>query len=339
MKRLLAAIILTIPSFAFSAQVADRDVLLTPEGVLYTVESQNNDGSAPQSVNQFLRVTVQRGNDVVSTVVPDSLTPGFHRRPALAFDSKSNTLFVFWIRMPNGMSSELLIAAYHDGKWDPALSIDNKSFRLRSNLRIAVRHQIAQPQADGSYRDIPGLVIHTVWWEQTGDGEMARYALVGVDKGSVGTVELHDLSEFVPSPQAAVVDPGFNQELLKHSAIIDTMSPDSVDVVFGDLRTNSLNRVTLRPIADGRIHIPIGRDGGGTQIGVPKSFSAEWSGKVSAVVPGHDDGTLLLYEVSETTVNFLLYSNGSWSSVKSVPLNEKLSSDAAIAALTRMLNQ
>jgi len=225
-----------------------------------------------------------------------------------------------------------------DGKWDPPVSIDNTPYRVRFNLRLAVRHHVAQPQSDGTSKEIHMLVVHTIWWEQTGNGEVARYALIPIDNGTVGTVELHDLSEFATPGDPINVDPSFNKDLLRHPAIIDSGSANSVDVVFGDLTSNSLNRVTLRPIADGRIHIPIGH-GGGTRLGIPTSFSADWSGNVSAAVPGYDDGTVLLYNVGSSSVSFVLYSNGTWAAPKTIPLNDKLSADAAIAALGRMLSQ
>ena len=131
----------------------------------------------------------------------------------------------------------------------------------------------------------------------------------------------------------------FNKDILKHPAIIDTGMADSVDILFGDLKSNALNRVRLRPIADGRIHIPIGHGGGGDRLGIPTSFTGDWSGQVSAVVAGHDDGTILLYNVGATSLNFVLYTNGAWAAVKSVPLNDKFSADAAIGAVSRMLNQ
>jgi hypothetical protein len=332
MKRLLLlAACLAAPIFAL-ADVRDRDVLLTPDGTIYTAEAQNTaDGGN-------IVLTVQRGTYDVRTILPESQGLGARFAPALAFDTDSQTLFVFWLRMPNVMSSELLVSAYHDGKWEAPVSIDDKPFCFRFNLRIAVRHRVAQPQNDGSSRDVAGLVVHTVWWEQTGSGEVARYALVSIDKGAVANIELHDLAEFAPPGAPAPTDAAFNRELLKHPAIIDTGLADSVDVLFGDMNTNVLNRARLRPIADGRIHIPIGH-GGGTRLGVPQAFSSDWSGQVSAVVAGHDDGTILLYNVASTSLNFVLYSHGTWAAAKSVPLNDRLSADAAIGALGRMLNQ
>lgn len=336
MKRLsfLTALLIAVP-LTLSASTPARDVVVGADGTVYTAETQSaEDGGS------IIALDVQRGSFAAESILPESHGNAAYFAPALAFDEESQTLFVFWLRMPNAMSSELLVSAYHDGKWAPPVSIDNKSFCVRFNLRIAVKRGVAQPQSDGTLHDIRTLVIHTVWWEQTGAGEQARYALIPVENGALGDVEIHNLTEFAtPGNQPVAVKKSFNNELLKHPAIIDAGSPDSVDVVFGDLKTNSLNRVTLRPIADGRIHIPIGHGGGGTRLGAPESFSADWSGHVAAVAAGSGDGTMLLYNVTEKSVNFLLYSNGAWQEAKTIPLNDKLSADAAIAALGRMLNQ
>jgi hypothetical protein len=59
---------------------------------------------------------------------------------------------------------------------------------------------------------------------------------------------------------------------------------------------------------------------------------------VDTIVSTHD-GSILVYNTTKEAVNYIVYSSGSWSSVKSVALSDKLSADAAIAALSRMMNQ
>ena len=334
MKRVLILVALALVPTAVFAQT-DRDVLLTSGGTLYTAETDVAPGDAEN--RRQVALTIQSGNQRAQTVVPNSLTSAFYAAPALAYDAESDTLFVFYLRMPNLMSSELLLAAYHDGKWEPAISIDNKPFHVRGSLRIAVKRQVAQLQNDGSYADVSALVVHATWWEQTGDGESARYALVSINKGNISSIELHDLTEFMaPDATTFTVAPDFNVELLKHPAIIDSLSVDSVDVVFGDLHTSSFNRVTLRPIADGRIHIPIGmRPGGGGHFRAPVAFFADWNGRISTISSGNN---LILCNATKDSVTYLLYSNGIWSPIKTLPLTDKLSAEGAVSALTRMAN-
>lgn len=339
MKRLLLIAVFALLPVAVFAQ-ADRDVLVTPEGTLYSVESTVNDGSASIQATQYLRLTIQRGNDKPETLsVPDSLTAGFHWRPALAYDTDSKTLFVLWLKMPNGMSSELMLSSYSNGRWQPAISIDSQTYRLRFNLRVNVTHRISKLQKDGTYADAQGLLVHTVWWEQTGFDEMGRYALVAIEKGAVSSMEVHNLNEFAPSPGilANPVDPTFNPEILKHPSFADSGSLNSVDVVFGDIHMNTFTRVNIRPIADGRIHIPIGARPGGPRFPAPKSFSADWNGRISTIPS--KDGKLLLYNTTASTVSYVMYDAGAWSTVKTLPLNDRFSAEAAVAALTRMMNE
>ncbi len=342
MKRLLVATILILLPSVLSAQVADRDVLLTQSGTLYTVESTVNNGAAPAGVSRYLSLTMQHENGTPQTVmVPDSLTAGVHWRPALAYDNETQTLFVFWLKMPNAMSSELLLSSYSNGRWQPAASIDNQPYHLRYNLRIAITRRVAQLQRDGSYVDVPALLVHAVWWDETGYGETARYALISIVKGTAGTPELHDLNEFAISPPMFPNETSaqFNSQILKHPAFVDNGTQDSIDVIFGDTYYKLFNRVTLKPIADGRIHIPIGVHPGGPHIGAPVAFSSDWSGRISTITSPHDNNSLLLYNTSVGVVNYIVYSDGSWSTVKTLPITDKLSADAAVAALTRMMSQ
>jgi hypothetical protein len=334
MKRLLIVFALALLPTALFAQ-ADRDVLVTSGGTLYTAETEVVAGDS--EMRRQVTLTIQDGGKPVRTVVPESLTAGVNAAPSLAYDAESGTLFVFYLKMPNLMSSELLLAAYRDGKWEPAIPIDNKPFDIRSSLRIAVKRKVAQLQRDGTYGELSALIVHAAWWEQTGDGESARYALVSISKGNVSSIELHDLTEFMATDATTFpVSPDFNRDLLKHPAILDTASVDSVDVVFGDLHTNSFNRVTLRPVADGRIHIPIGaRPGGGGHFGAPAAFSADWDGRISTISSGSN---LIFCNAVKDSVSYLLYSNGAWSPLKALPLTDKLTAEGAISALTRMAN-
>ena len=188
MKRALFGLIFALLPIALAAQVPDRDVLLTPDGTLYTIESIDNEGSSTSGVIRYLRLTIQRPNERQQTaVVPESLTAGIHWRPALAYDAASQTLFIFWLKMPNAMSSELLLASYASGTWHPAVSIDNQPYHLRYNLRIGITHKLAL--SDQTYGDVPMLLIHAIWWEETGYGENARYAMFGVQKGLISAID------------------------------------------------------------------------------------------------------------------------------------------------------
>jgi hypothetical protein len=347
MKRLVLSFALAIVSATAFAQVPDRDVLVTPEGTVFTLETQTPSPASSIDAMVMLTLTVQNGNAVSHLNVPDSTSPGYHFSGALAYDSDSRTLFVLWIHAPNAMSSELLLASYRDGKWQPAVSIDNQQYHLRNNLRVSITRRVSQLQLDGSYADVPALLLHALWWDDSGSGEEARYAMLTIDKGMLASSETHALGEFVsPSDNKFnAVDATFNAEILRHPAIVSSPMQSTVDVIFGDTKTNSLHgvtlQVTLQPIADARVHIPVGIGGGGAgggrplYVAAPTSFSADWKGPITIL----DRGDRLVFaNAGDTSLNYITYASGTWSNVKSIAINSKFPAEAALAALDKMVS-
>jgi len=348
MKRLLLSIGLLLVSTAAFAQFSDRDVLVAPEGTVYTVESQTLSPSQQTAIQatRMLALTVQNGSHVSQVAVPDAQTAGFHFGGALAYDADTKTLFVIWIHMPNAMSSELLLASYRDGKWQPAVSIDDKSYNVRSNLQIGITRHVSQLQKDGTYSDAPALLLHAVWWDESGQGEEARYALLPVENGSVAesAIETHSLEEFVPSSDEAnnVVDANFNAEILRHPAIVGSAMQSTVDIVFGDIKKNSIHTVTLHPISDHRIHIPVGIGGGSSGSGsvphtlsAPPNFTADWKGPINVLSRGN---RLVFASAGEKLMSYISYSNGAWTDVKTIAIGSSFSAEAALAALDKMVS-
>jgi hypothetical protein len=344
MRHFLVTLALALISTAALAQVPDRDVLVTSEGVVYTVEQQLPPAGTNIQATNILAVSVQNGADTSHTVVPESLNAGFHAGAALAFDAQSKTLFVLWIHMPNAMSSELLVASYHDGKWQPAVSIDDQPYHLRSNLRLGITRIVSQLQKDGTYADAPAFLLHALWWDVTGNGEQARYAMLPIENGTLSqsSIEIHSLEEFVaPSDDTfGVVGSNFNPEILRHPAIVSSPMEKFVDVVYGDTAKNSIHHVTLQPIADVRLHIPVGIGGGrpGPQphgLSAPPNFTADWQGAISVISRGD---RLVFANAGPTALSYIVYSNSAWTDVKSIPIDSNFPAMAALAALDKMVS-
>jgi hypothetical protein len=327
MRRLLLAAVLVLVPAALFAEVADRDVLLTPDGTLYTIQSVAN-GDA----NRYIALTTVADNKSSVSVIPETKAAGANWRPALAYDAESKTLFAFWIYTSNGLSSEMMFTSYRDGKWQPAVVFDERAYNACTNLRIAVTRKVSTKQPDGTFADAPALLVHAVWWEVVGTTEHARYALLQIENSAVKSSEVHDLSEFELVPvMPFIVNDSFNAEILRHPAIIE--GNNSVDILFGDTERVSMNRVTLKPIADGRVHIPVGHKGG-PPFAPPQAFSASWSGRISTIASGSN---LIMYNISKDAAGYVMFSNGKWSDVHSLPLSDSFSGDAATAAISRML--
>ncbi|HXA15494.1 MAG TPA: hypothetical protein VN380_00765 [Thermoanaerobaculia bacterium] len=342
MKRLLVSFAFVLTAAAAFGQAADRDVVVTPDGTVYTVEAQTPPADSSMVAMQTLALTIQNGKDVSHLYVPDSMTSGFHFGGALAYDSDSSTLFVLWIHTDDGYSTELLLTSFHGGKWEPAVSIDNDPYRRRSNLRLGITRRVSQLQTDGTFADVPALLLHAVWWEESGKSEAAHYALLTTEKGALSSIEIHSLEEFIaPADEAYnAVDPTFNKELLRHPAIVSPPMQSGVDVVFGDTKSNTIHTVTLRPIADARVHIPVGIGGGNggpkpRSLAAPPTFSADWKGSITVIERAD---RLVFANASETSLSYITYANGAWTSVKSIAIDSRFPAEAALAAIDKMLS-
>jgi hypothetical protein len=345
MKRLLVSLALAFFCAAAFAQAADRDVLVTLDGTVYTVDQGIPSSSSGVAATNILELAVQNGSEAQYLLVPESVQAGRHFGSVLAYDADSRTLFVLWTHMRNATSSELLLASYRDGKWQPAVSIDTQANRIRTNLRLGITRRVSQLQKDGTYADTPALLLHAVWWDETSNGGEARYAMLPIENGALsqGSIEVHSLEEFVGDSQEApsTVDTNFNPEILRHPAIVSLPMQSSVDIVFGDTVNKSIHKVTLHPVAEHRAHIPVGIGGGAPNgpkpltLIAPANFVADWRGPVTVI----DRGDRLVFaNAAEKALNYITYANGTWSDVKSIAIDGKFPAEAALAAVDKMVS-
>jgi hypothetical protein len=334
MKRLLLALAFVFVAAGAFADIVDRDVLITDDGTVYSILSGASDSSV---AGASLTLTVQSGGKTIHSVIPETVDSGFNTRPALAYDADSKTLFVMWLRFPNAMSSEILLSAYQNGKWQKAVSIDaDRSYAVRYNLSVGITRRVQQVQKDGSLADVPALVLHAVWWEANRSFEGARYAVMSVDKGVVSEPDIHDMTEFIAGNDPVTrVDDDMDRSFFRHVAILDGPTSNAVDVLFADQRTNNFYRTTLRPIADGRVHITIGVRGGPV-LGGPRTIGGtSWSGR-TGTVSSPDGSTVILCSIDDAKISYVKVSGGHWSAAQQVALTDQVTAEAAMAALARM---
>jgi len=340
MKKLLILIAaLVFPVFAFAG---GSDIVLTPEGTLYRVETVDVRGmeGMPTGASWALRVTSHTPTEASTMFVPGTLDGATHYNASLAYDEASDSLFVFWVKMPNMMSTELLFASYHGGFWTEPVSIDNAVFHYRTDLRIGVTHWAWETAEDGTRTKVPALGVHAIWWDESGYGEAARYAVITLQDGGVSGIELHDLSEFV-DPSAApaesvVLDPDFNRDIFRHPSIAVRPGSDGVDIVFGDIVTGYFHSIELEPAhLQGVITVPIGFAPGET-IGAPSHFAAATTDLET--LRGDEPGQLMFYFRDDAgNIQFIMHRNGVWTDLRTLALDETISYDAAVNALGRMI--
>jgi hypothetical protein len=330
MKRLFAVLLLLVPALVASA---DRDVLLTPRGTVYSVETAFSAKDVTSASSKLLLLTEDNAGKRTTIAIPESLTGGENARPALAYDDSSETLFVFWERATNWFLREMMLGSYQNGKWNGATSADSKMFRMRYNLRVAVTRTYEEADTEGNVKVLPGLTVHATWWEDAGLVQEARYAMLTVEKGAVTDIQTRSLTGFVTTTDIDPVNPNLDSEILRRPMLIENAGRGSVDVIFGDVTRNRMHRIRLKPVSDGRIRIPIGRRE--ERMQTPK-MRIDSDAQVSALAP--DGDALAIYAATVSQVTFVtLEAGGKWSDARTIKLNDGLSAEAAVEALRKMV--
>jgi len=341
MKSLVLTVLLLIAP-SLHAQLSDRQILLRPDGTIYSIESVST-GHSPLVIKsaRVIELTIQRADSVETILVPASLTGGLNSEPSIAFDSSSETLFVFWQRMPSRTTSELVFTSFRAGKWADATVLDPALFRFRTNLRIAATRWVEQKTAGGGVEKVSELVLHAIWWEETGFGELGRYALLSLHDGKVSSTELRDLSSMVTKTESVVAAIGdylsasTDRQMFRHPAIFEMPENESVEVVFGNFDTNRFHKVGIRVVrGEGVIRIPIGVTRGGFPS--PGGLIQIANSRMTTIaLPG--SGNLAFYSASDRQMQYTLFKGGVWSDVQSVALNDRVSLDGAVGALQKLV--
>jgi hypothetical protein len=341
MRRLLAAFALLVLPVLATAQ--PREALLTPEGTLFTIESQVDEIASGGRASAHLVLRAQQGSDITVDIVPATLQHGAHVDPAIAYDAETKTLFVFWLRHLGGLASQLMFACRDEhGTWSEAQSFGER-FDYRENLRIAVTRK-AQDEETETISS--GISVHLAWWEfdTNKGGSSAQYALVTIENGAVqGTPQYLELASFVggttpaeENTEAAEPLTDEQRNVLKQPLLFAAPSQDSVLVVFGDFATSSMHQVRVFPKnikAEGRLRVPVGRRE--STVPGPK-FSVAESTRVEGIHDGYK--SIALFTRSAAKLDYVIMKDGAWSDSRVIALDEQVTGDAAVNALRRLLH-
>ena len=333
MKRYLLLFVLLFAVPAALAQ-SNGNVLLTDDGVIYSAAAEwsHEHPDVHASSSSYIVLTARHADAPSQRfIVPATLVDGSNSEPALAFDNESGTLYIFWQYSVNAMSSELrFVSRDRDGNWSLPNTFETAAYHFRRNMRITLTHYAIDLDDNGRTEKVPEINVHATWWESSGGGEVARYAMLTLRHGEVSVSQVSDLAAFVrSSSQNFTVPASFSRELFRHPAVFESPEGDSVDVVFGDVQTNGFHRVTLAPIGNARVRIPVGKSDKG--FGPPSSFAMSAGTRIEAISP-HPD-RLLFYFEEDGAMRYIVYRNNEWSAMRTIRLDEEMSRELAINAM------
>lgn len=336
MKKLIVLVALLFVPLLASAQ--QGDALLTREGTLYSVQFERSDEHPEvDAVSEaYLTLTSRKGETVTRDIVPvTAAEKGSHFNPAIAYDSDSGMLFVFWIHHSNMLLNQLMFVSRNaDGVWSEAKTF-GALYDQRRNLRLAVTRKVEN--ADGQMER--GISVHLTWFEFdfTTAKSSARYALATIENGAVAAIEQLNLDSFLPEGLQESVEP-VSANVLNQPLLFPSAKQDSVLLVFGDLRSGTLQTLRISPKVGtngGRLRVPGGkREGGGFRApALDIAVGTRLEGLYG------DDDRMAFYANEEGRIRYAVLKDGDWSNTHSIGLDEGLSSHAAVDALRRLVNE
>ena len=333
MKNLLVALVLLSAS---TAAFAEPEVLLTPGGTFYSIESvaaeDHPEVSSPAA--RFLMFSMHRGDVVHEGVVPATMTEGTHTEAAIAYDPESKRLFVFWRHLRTLAESELLFSSLDEnGEWSEPSSVDKAAFRFRKNFRIGITRKTEVIDENGTHTVVPETNVHALWWD-SGEYEAARYAMLTIQNGVVTSTFVSYVSELGnSSPEMFPVSTDPTAELIKATSVVEVPGRETIDLLYGEAASNSFRRIRLKPVLNVRIRIPVGVKE--SAVPLPK-FNAD-STEQLFTIPGSGD-SVLVGAIGDEFVRFMTFDGNDWSDLSTLRLGKNLTKSGAMTAIHRMVN-
>lgn len=215
--------------------------------------------------------------------VPESERVNPEASHFVLYEPASDTTFVVW-EGHIGSHPVIKLASFRDGTWSEVLHISDNIWSLKGFPQLAITRDRFETE-DGV---VLRTVLHTVWWEETLEGDRTLYRPLLLENGQVlvlgPSLLLDDLVSSQDSPTG--VDPDVSPELLHRPRLHPAGDGRSTLVLFTDGvdgRFHTLD-VGLLPAALGLL----GQSTHDFITGLdPRDLQGEDIGTVAGLVRGH----------------------------------------------------
>ena len=151
------------------------------------------------------------------------------------------------------MSSDLVFCSYQNGKWSEATSVDSANYHYSHNIQIGVTRKVDQIDEKGDRTSRrrphrPRGVVGRHGPQRVGAlrdaHDRQRHADRHPDRRPLA------LHERLAAKFRPVERPSSTTRSSATRRSFESNAHDTVDVVFGDLITNNMHRVTIKPTLD-----------------------------------------------------------------------------------------
>jgi hypothetical protein len=328
---LIACLVILGATAAFAA----NPYFLDRNGVLWT---------ATPDANGLTLTAQQEGVEVTRSVVPFPVSiPGENdTNIQVAADDLSGKVTVVWQRNWTPVASEIMLAVWNGGTWERVehLSQDLTANPRNPSIRLtSVATTTQEPsESGGETESVQDSFVHVAWWEGTTQGH-GMYALLELtaDPGDSESVTEQNLESYATIGLAC--SQPVPSTVLEHPVFASADASNHAQLVFGSqnlcifqvLEIHFTVDTSVAPAAAGapaiaqrRRHTPI--------FGVSAAFplSSDMNMDGTRVILGTTFNPVAYRVADGGTVQYVTFSNGAWSPVRTLTVSTTLTMDQAI---------
>ena len=332
MRRMLLACLTILGA---TAAFAANPYFLDHNGVLW------NATPAPEG----LMLSGQQGEvQVMQSMVPFPLLfPGAtDSQIQVVADDLTGKVAVLWQRQWNSNAAEIMLAVWNGSSWERIehLSPDLTALPRNPSIRLTT---VATKVPDPNYPDdatkattVQDSFVHAAWWEGN-DQTHGMYALLQLtaDPSDPSSLAVQDLDGYtmLGFPCAVPVP----AQTLEHPVFASDDSSDRAHLLFGSQQQclllvldvhfsldTSAGDTGVLPVLNRRRHTPI--------FGVSGAFplNPDMNMDDTRVILGTNQNPVAYRVIDGGSLQYVTFSNGQWSPVRTLPVNKALTMDQAI---------
>jgi hypothetical protein len=260
----------------------------------------------------------------------------------LTFDEPTGSFVVLW-REDAPILSQLHLAVLQAGEWSTVDLVPNMAFPQAFNPQMLLSHQIVTTTNDkGTKTSKSRSILSIIWWEEAVVAQ-ARYAPIFLDEPiSTATQQVYDLPATIGGGGPTTYD-GIPASAYMYPALHLSGPGGGILASFTDLSVQKQYVVRidyptqLGNPADGnnlvwqRRRIPVV----GVTVAGPLDRALPETAQVGTLI-GSSYNPTLYWKDDTTAVRYTRFDGKNWSAVRTIPLSDSLSYDAALRLLEAM---
>ena len=263
-------------------------------------------------------------------------------------DDLTGKVAVLWQRQWNSNAAEIMLAVWNGRSWERVEHLSTNLGAIPRNPSIRLT-TVATRVPDPNSPDDPNKAtivqdsfVHAAWWEGS-DQTHGMYALLQLtaDPGDPSGLTLQDLSDFTMLGFPCTVP--VPAQTLEHPVFASDSSSDSARLLFGSQEQCLLLELDVHfsleasaasaagaQIVNRRRHTPI--------FGVAGAFplNANMSMDDTRVILGTNQTPVAYRVLDGGTLQYVTFSKGQWSDVRTLPVSKTLTMDQAISLVENL---